>query len=52
MIHAVRDYLGPEAQGLPNEAVVHKGMWKALDDQRLLSELKPKDFAHEELEHR
>ncbi len=43
VIQELRDYLGPEAQGLSDEEVVHKVMRKALDYQRQLSELKTKE---------
>ena len=43
VIQELRDYLGPEAYGLSDEDVVHKVMCKALDYQRQLSELKPKE---------
>ncbi len=42
VIQELRGYLGPEAQGLSDEEVVHKIMCKAPDHQRQLSELKPK----------
>jgi hypothetical protein len=30
-VQACRDCLGPEAQGLPNEDIIHKFMCKVLD---------------------
>jgi hypothetical protein len=35
--------LGPEAHGLSDEDDIHEVMCKALDHQRQLSELKPKE---------
>lgn len=52
VIQELRDYLGPEAYGLSDEDVVHTVMCKALDFQRQLSELKPKEALHQELPHR
>ena len=48
VIQELRDYLGPEAHGLPDEDVVHKVMCKAMDYQRQLSELKPKKSLRQE----
>ncbi len=39
----LRDYLGPEADGLSDEDVVHKVMCKALEYQAELSDLKAKE---------
>ncbi len=47
VIQELRGYLGPEAQGLSDEEVVHKIMCKAPDYQRQLSELKPKEPRHQ-----
>jgi hypothetical protein len=46
VIRELHDYLGPEARGLSDEDVVHRVMRKALDFQRQLSELKPKEPPH------
>ena len=43
VIQELRDYLGPEAQGLPDEAVVYKVMCQALEYQAELSTLKSKE---------
>ncbi len=43
VIQELRDYLGPEADGLSDEDVIHKVMCKAIDYYRQLSELKPKE---------
>ncbi len=43
VIQELRDYLGLEADGLSDEDVIHKVMCKAIDDDRQLSELKPKE---------
>lgn len=48
VIQELRDYLGPEAYGLSNEDVVHRVMCNALDFQRQLSELKPKEPPRQE----
>ena len=48
VIQELRDYLGLEAHGLSDEDVVHKVMCKALDYQRQLSELKPKESLRQE----
>ena len=42
VIPELRDYLGPEAEGLSDEDVVHKVMCKALEYQAELSTLKSK----------
>ena len=52
VIQELRDYLGPEAQGLSDEDVVHRVMCKALDYQRQLSELKSKEPPRSEPPHR
>ncbi len=52
VIQELRSYLGPEADGLSDEDVVHKVMCKALDYQRQLSELKPKEPPRPEPPHR
>ncbi len=52
VIRELRDYLGPEAQGLSDEDVVHKVMCKALDYHRQLSELKAKQPLRQEPLHR
>ena len=52
MIQELRDYLGPEAQGMSDEDVVHKVMCKALDYHRQLSKLKPKEPSRPEPPHR
>ncbi len=43
VIQELRDYLGPEADGLSDEDVVHSVMCKALEYQAELNELKPKE---------
>ena len=43
VIQELRSYLGPEAQGLSDEDVIHKVMCKAIDYYRQLSELRPKE---------
>ena len=48
VIQELRKYLGPEAHGLSDEEVVHRVMCKALDYQRQLSELKPKEPLRQE----
>ncbi len=48
VIQELRDYLGPEANGLSDEEVIHKVMCKALDYHRQLSELKSKDPLRQE----
>ena len=40
VIQELRDYLGPEADGLSDEDVVHRVMCKALEYQAELSALK------------
>ncbi len=52
MIQELRDYLGPEADGLSDEDVIHKVMCKAIDYYRQLSELKPKEPPRPEPPHR
>ena len=52
VIQELRSYLGPEAHGLSDEDVVHQVMCKALDYQRQLSELKPKEPPRPEPPHR
>jgi hypothetical protein len=48
VIQELCDYLGPEAQGLSDEDVVHKVMCKALNYQRQLCELKRKEPPRQE----
>ncbi len=43
VIQELRDYLGPEADGLSDEDVIHKVMCKALEYQAELSTLKSKE---------
>jgi hypothetical protein len=52
VIQELRDYLGPEAHGLSDEDVVHRVMCQALDYQRQLSELQPKEPPRPEPPHR
>ena len=52
VIQTLRDYLGPEAQGLTDEDVVHKVMCKALEYQAELSTLKSKVPPRPEPPHR
>jgi hypothetical protein len=52
VIQELRDYLGPEAQGLPDEDVVHRVMCKALKYQAELSTLKSKKPPRPEEPHR
>ncbi len=52
VIQELRDYLGPEAQGLTDDEIIHKVMCKALDFQRQLSEFKPKEPLCQESGHR
>ncbi len=52
VIQELRDYLGPEAEGLSDEDVVHRVMCKAIDYCRQLSELKPKEPPFPEPPHR
>ena len=42
VIQTLRDYLGPEADGLTDEDVVHRVMCQALEYQAELSTLKSK----------
>ncbi len=50
VIQVLRDYLGPEAQGLSD--VVHRVMCKALEYQAELSTLKSKEPPRSEPPHR
>ncbi len=43
VIQTLRDYLGPEAQGLSDKDVIHKLMCGALEYQAELSTLKAKE---------
>jgi hypothetical protein len=52
VLQELRDYVGPETQGLSNEDAVHRVMCKALDYHRQLSELKPKEPPRPEPPHR
>ncbi len=52
VIQELRDYLGPEAQGLSDEDVIHKVMCQALDYHRQLGELKPKGPLRREPPHK
>ena len=52
VIQELRDYLGPEAQGLTDGDVVHKVMCKALEYQAELSTLKSKEPPRPEPPHR
>ena len=52
VIQELRDYLGPEAQGLSDEDVVHRVMCKALEYQAELSTLKSKEPPRLEPPHR
>ncbi len=52
VIQVLRDYLGPEAQGLSDEDVVHRVMCKALEYQAELSTLKSKEPPRPQPPHR
>ena len=52
VIQTLRDYLGPEAEGLTDEDVVHRVMCKALEYQAELSTLKAKEPPRPEPLHR
>jgi len=52
VIQELRDYLGPEAQGMSDEDVVHRVMCKALEYQAELSTLKSKEPPRPEPPHR
>ena len=46
VIQELRDYWGPEAQGLSDEDVVHRVMCKALDYHLQQSDFKSKEPPH------
>ncbi len=52
VIQELRDYLGLGVFGLFDENVVHRVMCQALDYQRQLSELKPKETLRQKPSHR
>ena len=52
VIQELRDYLGPEAEGLSDENVVHKVMCQALEYQAELSTLETKKPPRPEPPHR